>query len=209
MVPHEKAVAIAAKARQIRRAGVIVARDLARFCGSAISLYLAFPLARFFLMSLYSLLRGKRSWRDRLRLTPQARLDLAAWSNIAKLVGRALHPESVPLTGTLATDASLAGWGATYTAQDSDQPLLARGFFDRELTHINVREMQAVHLALLSFCPRPGSRTMPGRIRLLVDNQVVMHCLRTMTTKSADLLRPLRQLLTLCTRDGYYSNRST
>ena len=32
-----------------------------------------------------------------------------------------------------------------------------------------------------------------------MDNQVVMHCLRTMTTKPADLLRPLRQLLTLYT----------
>lgn len=199
LVPHAKAVAIAAKARQIRRAGGIVARDLARFCGSAISLYLAFPMARFFLMSLYALLRGKRSWRDRLRLTPQARLDLQAWSNIDRLAGRSLNPASLPLEGTLATDASLTGWGATYSPHDAEQPLLARGFFDRELIHINIRELQAVNLAVRSFFPRPCSRRMPRRLRLLVDNQVVMHCLRSMTTKSASLLRPLRQLQAICT----------
>ena len=96
------------------------------------------------------------------------------------------------MEGTLATDASLTGWGATYTPHDAEQPLLARGFFDQELIHINIRELQAVNLAVHSFFPRPYSRRMPRRLRLLVDNQVVMHCLRSMTTKSAGLLRPLR-----------------
>ena len=66
-VPPEKAVAVAAKARILRSGHGVVARELARFCGLRISLYLAFPLARFFLQSLYSVLRTKRSWRDRLR----------------------------------------------------------------------------------------------------------------------------------------------
>ena len=109
-----------------------------RFCGQAIALYLAFPLARFFLQSLYSVLQKKRSWRDRLRLTPQACLDLEAWVNIRRCEGRPLNPDLVPFTGTLAMDASLFGWGATFEAPGPAPPLLARGFFDRELTHINV-----------------------------------------------------------------------
>ena len=74
---------------------------------------------------------------------------------------------------------------------------MARGFFDRSLTHINVRELQAVELALRSFFPEP-SRQPSRRLRLLTDNQVVMYCLRSMTTGSKSLLRPLRQLHRVC-----------
>ena len=59
LVPPDKLAGVTARARQLRAQRYVVARDLARFCGHAISLYLAFPLARFFLMSLYAILRCK------------------------------------------------------------------------------------------------------------------------------------------------------
>ena len=121
-VPPEKAVAVAAKARILRSSHGVVARELARFCGLGISLYLAFPLARLFLQSLYSVLRTKRSWRDQLRLTPRARLDLETWENLWKCAGRPFNPDSVPFAGTLATDASLTGWGATFSPPGAAQP---------------------------------------------------------------------------------------
>ena len=196
-VPLDKAAAITSRARELRSRGWVVARDLARFCGLGVSLSLAFPLARFFLMNLYRVLRTKRSWRDRLRLPAPALLDLEAWINIRRCEGRPLNPDAIPFAGTVATDASLTGWGATYTPPRATVPLLARGFFDRSLRHINVRELQAVELALRSFFPG-SSHGMSRRLRLLVDNQVVMYCLRSMTTGSKALLRPLRQLQRVC-----------
>ena len=65
-VPPDKASAVATKARVVRSSRGVVARDLARFCGLGVSLYLAFPLAHFFLQNLYAVLHTKRSWRDRL-----------------------------------------------------------------------------------------------------------------------------------------------
>ena len=155
-VPLDKALAVSARAQELRNRGWVVARELASFCGLAISLLLAFPLARFFLQSLYGVLRTKRSWRDRLRLPAQACLDLEAWVNIRRCEGRPLNPDALPFAGTVATDASLTGWGATFSPPQAKAPLLARGFFDRSLTHINVRELQAVELALRSFFPAPS-----------------------------------------------------
>ena len=199
LIPPDKLAAISAFARRLRTARVVMARHLAQFCGSAISLYLAFPLARFFLTSLYAVLRGKRSWRDHLRLSPQALLDLEAWENIGRLEGRPLNPDAVPFDGTLATDASLTGWGATFSPVGSGVPRLARGFFDRQLLHINIREMQAVERALLSFFPPCCRRTDSRRIRLLVDNQVVLYCIKAMTSHSPSLMAPLRRLQAACT----------
>ena len=87
---------------------------------------------------------------------PQALLDLEAWANIGRLEGCALNPDSVPFHGTLVTDAPLTGWGATYPPMGMGVPRLARGFFDREFLHINIREMQVVERALymLSFFPK-------------------------------------------------------
>ena len=61
--------------------------------------------------------------------------------NIQRCDGRPLNPDAVPFAGTLATDASLRGWGATFQPPQSAAPRLARGFFDRSLMHINVRKL--------------------------------------------------------------------
>lgn len=199
LIPRDKIAAISALANKLRIKRVVVARELARFCGVAISVHLAFPLARFFLTSLYADLRQKRSWRDHIRLSPQALLDLEAWGNIGRLQGGDLNPDARPFHGTLATDASLTGWGATYTPVGTGVPRLARGFFDREFLHINIREMQAVERALRSFFPSCCRRTDSRRIKLMVDSQVVLYCIKAMTSHSPSLMAPLRRLQAVCT----------
>ena len=144
-------------------------------------------------MSLYAILHSKRTWHDRLRITPQAHLDLEAWSRLPRCDGRPLNPDLIPFGGTLATDASLMGWGATFAPPGERAPLLAWGFFDRSLTHINVHELQGVGLALRAFFPRP-SRSLLTRLQLGVDNTVTMFCIRNMSTASSQLLPHLRRL---------------
>ena len=97
------------------------------------------------------MLRKKHSWRDHLRLDAKACSDLEIWVNIHRCDGRPLNPDVCPFAGTLATDAILTGWGAEFSPPGAAAPLLARGFFDRSLMHINVRELQTVQLALRAF----------------------------------------------------------
>ena len=65
---------------------------------------LGFPVSQICFGELYAILRGKKSWRAHLRLSPQALLDLEARANIGRLEGRALNPDALPFHGTLATD---------------------------------------------------------------------------------------------------------
>ena len=91
------------------------------------------------------------------------------------------------------------GWGATFSPMSSGVPRLARGFFDREFLHINIREMQAVERALLSFFPPCCRRSDSRRLRLMVDNQVVLYCIKAMMSHSPTLMAPLHRLQAACT----------
>ena len=85
------------------------------------------------------------------------------------------------------------------TFQAPGRPLvMARGFFNQIQAYINVKELQAVKLAILSFFPRPAPQhAAPQRIRLQVDNQVVMYILRHLTTPSLELMKEVRALFYL------------
>ena len=90
------------------------------------------------------------------------------------------------------------GMGATFAAQGHTL-VMARGFFNGVQAHINVCELQAVRLAIESFLPKAwGTHTTPHRIRLRVDNQVVMYVLRSLTTLSLDLMMELQSPFYLC-----------
>ena len=203
LIPSEKEQKITEMAVSLLKSPRAAARTLARFYGLAISLHLAFPPAKFFLQSLYHVLRTKRNWRDQLRLSPQARLDLQAWQHLGRWTGRAFAPESLPQIGTLATDVSQTGWGATFLLSPDWRLLLARGFFNCASQHINVRELEAVRRAILSFFPTSGRRppslcqTSWARVRLKVDNQVVMYCLWSLYSPSLALMKEIRTLFYL------------
>ena len=193
LVPETKVQRLREGAAALLTAPRVVARHLARFCGLAISVHLAFPPARFFLTSLYAVLRTKRSWSDRLRLSTQARLDLTAWRHLERWNGRALAPDSLPFRETMATDASMTGWGATWTPATSSPTVLARGFFNDLTAHINVRELEAVRRALQAFLP-PRRAYRWTRVRLKVDNQVAMYAIRAMSSHSLQIMREVRLL---------------
>ena len=62
LVPADKLQRLRAEAAALLATPRVVARRLARFCGLAISIHLAFPPARLFLAELYAVLRTKKSW---------------------------------------------------------------------------------------------------------------------------------------------------
>lgn len=167
---------------------------LRSFCGAAVSTLLSVPNARFKLRSLYdALLDHKDKSGRRVRLGRQATSDLRWWTRLDEhaLTGRALW-ETEP-TVTLHTDASNAGWGATF-----DQLVPARGFHEaaRQHKHINLLELGAVRLGLLSFVDLlKDPHTL---VRLKTDSQVVMHVVNNGSSRSKAVMAELRRLRAVC-----------
>ena len=135
--------------------GIVSASMLASFCGMAVSLTLAVPLARFYSRSLYNCLtyakREREGDRARVRLSKMGRKDLGFW--------RKLGPEGrcmLEVTTDLCThsDAADLGWGGTVSRDLSpgvDGKQL-QGLWDskeREKT-IAWRELRALRLTLES-----------------------------------------------------------
>lgn len=171
---------------------------LRSFCGTAVSTHLAVPDARFRLRSLYTALRAYLDVGcHRVRLGRQAVQDLQYWAELTRhaKAGRALWPR--PPDVTMETDASNSGWGATW-----DGLLPARGFHatDRKALHINLLELGAVRLGLLSFADfllQPDTV-----VRLKVDSQVVMGAMNAMSSGSEAVMAELCRLHKLCTHLG-------
>lgn len=171
---------------------------LRSFCGAAVSTLLSVPNARFKLRSLYdALVDHKDESGRRVRLGRQATTDLRWWMRLDEhaLTGRALW--ATEPTVTLHTDASSAGWGATF-----NQLVPARGFHEAARTHnhINLLELGAVRLGLLSFVDL--LKDPPTLVRLKTDSQVVMHVVNNGSSKSRAVMRELRRLHAVCDSMG-------
>jgi len=167
---------------------------LRSFCGAAVSTLLSVPNARYKLRSLYNALKEyKDASGRRVRLGHQATADLRWWARLDEhaLTGRALW-EMEP-TVTLHTDASNVGWGATF-----NQLVPARGFHEaaRRHKHINLLELGAVRLGLLSFVDLlKDPHTL---VRLKTDSQVVMHVVNNGSSRSNAVMHELRRLHDVC-----------
>ena len=179
----------------------VAARTLARFCGLAISIHLAFSPTKFFLQSLYNVLRTKCNWWHQLKWSPQARLDLQAYQYLEHWMGRALAPDSLPQIGMLATDASPMGWGVTFLPSTDRRLLLVYSFSNQASLHINIRELEAVKRAILSFFPtssrRPISLHQINWARVKVDNQMLVHYHWSLCSPSIALMKEIRALFCL------------
>lgn len=167
---------------------------LRSFCGAAVSTLLSVPNARFHLRSLYDALKDfTDAATGRTRLGRQAFTDLQWWGrlNLHARGGRALW-ETEPSV-VLHTDASNSGWGATF-----NEVVPARGFHgaDRQHLHINLLELGAVRLGLLSFVNFLKDPT--TLVRLKTDSQVVMHVVNNGSSKSKAVMAELRRLHTTC-----------
>lgn len=157
---------------------------LRSFCGTAVSTNLAVPEARYRLRSLYTVMRDHRDCcSNRVRLGRQAMTDLQWWNGLTARAeaGRALW--SAPADVTMTADASRIGWGATW---DGLVPARRYHTADRADFHINLLELGAVRLGLLSFVD--FLRSPSTIIRLRTDSRVAMEVINSGSSTSPPLM---------------------
>jgi len=167
---------------------------LRSFCGMAVSTHLAVTSARLHLRSLYTAMRDHLDRRsNREQLGRQGMQDLQWWQVLTQHaeLGRALWPRATDLT--LTTDASGLAWGAT-----GDGLVPARGFHrpSRRRLHINLLELGAVRLGLLSFVD--VLRQPDTVVRLRTDSLVTLHVINTGSSRSIALMEEMRRLHAVC-----------
>lgn len=180
-------------------AGLVSGALLATFCGAAVSLTLAVPLARFYSRSLYRCLcsgrRERGGQRARVRLSKAGRADLKFWRHLGP-EGRCMQREPAELC--IHSDAADIGWGGTVGRE------LAAGSPGREIQGlwsaperdktIAWRELKALRLVLASLPAVETSSRRRRGVRCWVDNQAVVFIVRHMVTASDELMPELRQL---------------
>ena len=212
-VPSTKQVRLRSMAGKLLRQsaqgkGFVAAEVLRTFCGVAVSLTLAVPLARFHTRSLYDVLTRSRyergAGRDRVRLNRTARKDLKFWRNLGP-EGRCMK-ERAPEACTH-SDAADLGWGGTYSQNlaPGSGGVPIQGLWDVEEVNktIAYRELRALRLVLDGFCRTVGGQGAPMGKKILcwVDNAAVVYIVRAMVTASEEIMPELRLLRLLLQRE--------
>lgn len=196
--PHKQATLKAAAASLLRYASShrrwVTAKKVQNICGLAISLSIAFPVARTVTRSLYDAITDMPSWKRDVQLSKQAIRDLQFLATVPEeFCDKAIWTPK-PLV-TIHTDASDTGWGAVL------QDLVpAQGFFGRELVHqhITVKELRAVLEALQSFRSNLHGKV----IRIVTDNMTVKAIINSGVSRSPYLMPIYREILSLCLEQG-------
>jgi len=160
------------------------------FCGTAVSTTLSVVPARFHLRSLFTALGYRHARSGDCRLGNQAVADLRWWSRLASselTLARPIWPAGP--TMLMETDASRLGWGAVL-----NRSAPARGHHspERANLHINLLELGAIRLALLSF--RPLLPPAGVVIRLKCDSMVALGVLQAQSSPSSALMGEYRLL---------------
>ena len=176
--------------RSARQRRLVCPRRLASFAGLAQSSYLALPLGRFMLRSLYDDLATRRDWRRGVRLSAQSLADLRWWAELrgSKHVGRAIWRSHE--TRLMHCDASDLGWGGAVDMAAHHAP--SHGFWSPEELewHITRKELVAVRLTVEHFLPLLAGR----RVLLREDNMAVVWIITNMVSRSAAMMHELRKL---------------
>ena len=161
-------------------------KALQHFTGKVVSCSLALPAARLYLRRLYAAMRGQSARRS-VKLCHGAMRDLRWWRRLSTSpdVGRALWP---PALGMQTADASLWGWGGHWNL------VPALGFFSAATrpSHINVKEVAAVRLSVLSLHAHHPIRG--GELLLQIDNKVAMSVINSFSMRSPALAVEFRLL---------------
>ena len=151
VVPKFKIEALQGHIQQALSNNLISARNIARITGQVISMSLALgPIARFMTRGLYALLNNRYSWCHRLKVSPEAALELQFWLfNLESYNGQSIwhSPSAVQL---VYSDASNSGYGG-YIIQHG--PQIAHGHWSpEEATHSSTwRESCGVQRVLESI----------------------------------------------------------
>jgi hypothetical protein len=199
-IPEERIAKIKACAKQVlsevsRASRWVPARLVARLAGLAVCVSLAFSGAKFFARELYSALKGKGSWADKVKLSNQAVRDVKMLASFPRRWnGCFIWPPSV--SRVVITDASDEGWGAVVEAGSTSLQLQGRWAPGMRRKHIMVRELAAVRFALRSALPDLQQQV----VECVIDNSAAFYGLRYWASASVDLMRLLRKIFWLCDR---------
>ena len=158
-------------------------RDLASFLGLVVNAHEGFlyaPLHYRHLQFLFiSLLRKYKDWEIVICLNDKSKEELNWWRlcKLEDLIPRSIVPSLPQLT--LTTDASLTGWGGFLSSGET-----ISGTWKNPDDHINVLELEAVHLCILHFLPKVEGKS----LEILSDNNTCVHYINNMGgTHSYDL----------------------
>jgi hypothetical protein len=188
-VPLEKLRAIRSVAKLLLSEATsssrfVAARKVAKICGMAISVNLAFRGSKFFTRELFNCLKHKAGWGSKVRLTNQAYKDLRLLSKLPqKWNGQSIWAS--PAVHKITSDASDLGWGAVTEFG------VAHGFWSPKLRvlPIVIRELWAVYFGISAFARRFADST----LHVEVDASAVYFALGKMASPSG--LMPVLRLL--------------
>ena len=166
----------------------------ASLLGFLVSLGNAFSHAPLFYRGLQRCLISSlrtHSWDSPFLASALALSDLRWWASCPDI----LAPVSLrPLTATvtLATDASSTGWGAVFSSEEGKTRTVSGSWSaDEALLHINLLELKAIHLSLMSFLPSLAHTT----VHIFSDNSTAVHYLQNRGgTRSFPMCRLALQL---------------
>jgi hypothetical protein len=191
IAPAEKLLQIAAQAKSLlgraaRNRRFLPAKALAALAGKAQFLYLAIPVARFYLRELHTVLGPRTDWSGQVKMSNQLQRDLRWWMAVPQQRNGSEIFTSLT-TATLHTDSSQFGWGGVLNSS-----LEARGFWHGPDTqeHITWKELKAVRMAVECFLPHLTNRL----VLLHEDNQAVVGVLSGLTSRSPAMMAELRKL---------------
>ena len=177
-------------------------RRLSQIIGSCVHLTRAWLPAKLLLNSCYRLLNTAPDWNSPLYLTDQVAEDLLWWFNSLKEWdgGQLLDP--LPPQISIDTDASPTGWGAILRTQQTSEPLQAAGHWTKELSRSsnNLRELTAVHMALLAFLPQLPDNV---SIRINSDNTTTVAYLNKFGGRYQSLDEESRDLYALASQHNW------
>ena len=115
---------------------------------------------------LFLCLRKYKDWEIVICLNDKSKEELNWWRQckLEDVIPRSIVPSLPQLT--LTTDASLTGWGGFLSSGET-----ISGTWKNPDDHINVLELEAVHLCILHFLPKVEGKS----LEILSDNNTCVH----------------------------------
>ena len=115
---------------------------------------------------IHTLAMNRGNYESKMKLSEKAKTDIQWWiSNVSQESCLISHG---PPTVTIYTDSSMKGWGAHFTNEDKQ----ANGLWSdsERLLHINILEIKACFMGLLSFC----NDMINVHVRVMMDSKTAI-----------------------------------